>query len=237
MVLSEVLVEHTSLIPVINRLGIRLGLADKSVKEVCYAHDIDPDFLVMVINTFLNEEYFPEKKLLSLHTSQIVYYLTKTNLYYLRFQLPNIQRHLESFIAQSKSENNTLNLIGKFFASFKHELTERIDRDDNEWFPYCLKLAEKVKDHITDGMIEKHSVSATESEGDQLEELLSDLKSIMVKHLSGDYDDNLCYAVLFAISSLEKDIKQHNRIRYRILVPMVKTLERIEQHIDKCSER
>jgi hypothetical protein len=30
--------------------------------------------LVMVINTFLNEEYFPEKKLLSLHTSQIVYY-------------------------------------------------------------------------------------------------------------------------------------------------------------------
>jgi regulator of cell morphogenesis and NO signaling len=144
---------------------------------------------------------------------------------------------LESFIAQSKSENNTLNLIGKFFASFKHELTERIDRDDNEWFPYCLKLAEKVKDHITDGMIEKHSVSAMESEGDQLEELLSDLKSIMVKHLSGDYDDNLCYAVLFAISSLEKDIKQHNRIRYRILVPMVKTLERIEQHIDKCSER
>jgi regulator of cell morphogenesis and NO signaling len=59
----------------------------------------------------------------------------------------------------------------------------------------------------------------------------------MVKHLSGDYDDNLCYAVLFAISSLEKDIKQHNRIRYRILVPMVKTLERIEQHVDKCSKR
>ena len=31
----------------------------------------------------------------------------------------------------------------------------------------------------------------------------------MVKHLSGDYNENLCYAVIFAISSLEKDIKQH----------------------------
>ena len=55
----------------------------------------------------------------------------------------------------------------------------------------------------------------------------ADLKSIMVKHLSGDYNENLCYAVIFAISSLEKDIKQHNRIRYRILTPMVSAMEKL----------
>ncbi|MDR1981300.1 MAG: helix-turn-helix transcriptional regulator, partial [Tannerellaceae bacterium] len=62
-----------------------------------------------------------------------------------------------------------------------------------------------------------------------VEELLADLKSIMIKHLSGDYDENLCYAVIFAINSLEKDIKQHNRIRYRILVPMVTAMEKLSQ--------
>ena len=50
---------------------------------------------------------------------------------------------------------------------------------------------------------------------------MADLKSIMVKHLTGQFNDNLCYAVFFAICSLEKDIKQHNRIRYRILLPLV----------------
>ena len=32
---------------------------------------------------------------------------------------------------------------------------------------------------------------------DAIEALLSDLKGIMIKHLSGDYNENLCYAVIF----------------------------------------
>ena len=179
--MSEVVEEHPSLIPVINRFGIRLGLGDKSVKAICEEYRLDTDFLLTVINTFLNEEYFPEKKLQTFHTSQIIDYLTKTNQYYQRYQIPNIERHLGSFISMSTPGNNTLNLIGKFFSSFKEELTSRIEKD----------------------------------------------VLIMVKHLSGDYNENLCYAVIFAISSLEKDIKQHNRIRYRILTPMVSAMEKL----------
>ena len=119
--MSEVVEEHPSLIPVINRFGIRLGLGDKSVKTICDEYQLDTDFLLTVINTFLNEEYFPERKLQTFHTTQIIDYLTKTNLYYLRYQLPNIERHLTSFISMSTPGNNTLNLIGKFFSSFKEE--------------------------------------------------------------------------------------------------------------------
>ena len=76
MQMSEVVEEHPSLIPVINRFGIRLGLGDKSVKAICEEYRLDTDFLLTVINTFLNEEYFPEKKLQTFHTSQIIDYLT-----------------------------------------------------------------------------------------------------------------------------------------------------------------
>ena len=126
MQLSEVVEEHPSLIPVINRFGIRLGLGDKSVKTLCEEHSLDTDFLLTVINTFLNEEYFPEKKLQTFHTSQIIDYLTKTNQYYLRYQLPNIERHLGSFISMSTPGNPTLGLIGRFFSSFKEELIARM---------------------------------------------------------------------------------------------------------------
>jgi len=224
--MSEVVAEYPSLIPVINRFGIRLGLGDKTVKTICDEHRLDMDFVLTVINTFLNEEYFPEKKLQTFHTSQIIDYLRKTNKYYQHSQLSNIERHLGSFISMSTSGNQTLNLIGKFFSSFKEKLTERIENDDNVWFPYCLELSEQLKDYPA--YSEKLQLENNECEEDAIEALLSDLKGIMIKHLSGEYNENLCYAVIFAISSLEKDIRQHNRIRYRILMPMVTAMEKLK---------
>lgn len=225
--MSEVVEEYPSLIPVINRFGIRLGLGDKSVLTICDEYGLDADFLLAVINTFLNEEYFPEKKLQTFHTSQIIDYLTKTNQYYQRYQIPNIERHLGSFISLSTPANHTLNLIGKFFSSFKEELTERIKKDETIWFPYCLSLSNKLNDYSNDKQKEALHLGSEQRLEDPIEALLADLKSIMVKHLSGNYDENLCYAVIFAISSLEKDIKQHNRIRYRILTPMVSAMEKL----------
>ncbi len=216
--MSEVVETHTSLIPVINRLGIRLGVKDKTVREVCQEQGLDADFLLIIINTFLNEEYFPEKRLKSFHLSQIINYLNKTNQYYMRYQIPNISRHLEFFISHNKTENATLQLIGRFFQSFKERLMQQIAHDEQVWFPYCLASVS-----ADEKSMQQMEVSLeTERGGENLDAVLADLKSIMVKHLSGDYDENLCYAVIFAISSLEKDIKQHNRIRERILKPMLK---------------
>lgn len=228
MQLSEVVEEHPSLIPVINRFGIRLGLGDKSVKTICDEYALDSDFLLTVINTFLNEEYFPEKKLQTFHTTQIIDYLTKTNHSYQQYQIPNIERHLGSFISMSAPGNQTLGLIGKFFSSFREELTARIEKDEKVWFPYCLSLSKKLNDyHEANGTKKSLHLNSEVRTEDVIEALLADLKSIMVKHLSGEYNENLCYAVIFAISSLEKDIKQHNRIRYRILMPMVAAMEKL----------
>jgi regulator of cell morphogenesis and NO signaling len=225
--MSEVVEEHPSLIPVINRFGIRLGLGDKPVRTICGEHQLDTDFVLAVINTFLNEEYFPEKKLQTFHTSRIVDYLAKTNQYYQRYQLPNIERHLGSFISMSLPGNHTLELIGKFFSSFKEKLIARIDTDNKVWFPYCLSFDRQLTAHPASSPHEALLLSNREQEEDPIEALLCDLKSIMVKHLSGEYDENLCYAVIFAVNSLEKDMKQHNRIRYRILTPMVAALEKL----------
>ncbi|MDR1259248.1 MAG: helix-turn-helix transcriptional regulator [Tannerellaceae bacterium] len=227
MQMSEVVEEHPSLIPIINRFGIRLGLGDKSVQEICDEYQLDPDFLLIVINTFLNEEYFPEKKLQTFHTSQIIDYLVKTNNYYLYFQLPNIEHHLTSFISMNISGNQTLALIGKFFFSFKNELVARIENDDRQWFPYCLALSGKLQEKIHKKDNQALSLNLEKRSEDVIEELLADLKRIIVKHLSGDYNLNLCYAVVSSISSLEKDIRQHNRIRFRILAPMVDAMEKL----------
>ena len=220
--MSEVVEEYPSLIPVINRFGIRLGLGESTALEICDKHNIDIDFFVTVINTFLNESYFPEKKLQGFQLTQIVDYLTKTNSYYLHSQLPNIERHLRLFISTADSCNESPALIAKLFEKFKERLLKRIETDDNEWFPHIIELCKK---QTKDKALTYNPTTLNDPE-EPTEALLTDLKHIIIKHISGIYDENLCYAVIFAINTLHTDIKQHNRIRYRILAPIVAGMEK-----------
>ena len=42
--LSTAILEHPQLIPVVNRLGIMLGVGDMSIGSICANAHIDPDF-------------------------------------------------------------------------------------------------------------------------------------------------------------------------------------------------
>ena len=213
--LCDVILNEPSIIPVINRFGIILGVGDKSIRTVCEEKNLDCEFFVTILNTFINEDYFPENRLKSFCATQIVDYLTQTNAYYQQFQIPNIERHFNSLISQSDSDNNNLELMKQFFEELKKELLSRIERDRTCWFPAIRAAAEQLQ-----GEYYGEHIRYDHDEPDSLEEKLDDLKSLFVIHLRGEYDLNLCHGVIFALYSLEKDIKQHNRIRNRILRPI-----------------
>ena len=213
--LCDVILNEPSIIPVINRFGIILGVGDKSIRTVCEEKNLDCEFFVTILNTFINEDYFPENRLKSFCATQIVDYLTLTNSYYQQFQIPNIERHFNSLISQSDSDNNNLELMKQFFEELKKELLSRIEHDRTSWFPAIRAAAEQLQ-----GEYYGEHIHYDHDEPDSLEEKLDDLKSLFVIHLRGEYDLNLCHGVIFVLYSLEKDIKQHNRIRNRILRPI-----------------
>ena len=218
LILSEVIIEEPILIPVINRFGIKLGLGDKTIKDICESKSLDSNFFVAILNTFIYDDYFPEKNFRKFNISQIVDYLTKTNNSYERFLLPNIESHLNIFIERSDPANSNLSVIRKFFSVFKKELSERISNDKNILFPSVKSMVERCNS-------EEIIINSTYVETENLEEKLRDIKNLMIIHLNGEYDENLCYAVLVSICNLEKDITKHNRIRNKILMPLVKALE------------
>jgi regulator of cell morphogenesis and NO signaling len=207
--LSDVILHEPSVIPVINRFGINLGTGDLTVEAICNAHKLDVNFFLTILNTFINEGYFPEETLRGFNASKIIGYLIKTNNYYRQFQLPNIRRHFTLLINSANGENNNLELMMKFYNGLDRDIEQRIEFDSNRWFPSILAMerGEQVEPC-------EYEVST------MIEDKLSDLKSMFIKHLSGDYDLNLCYGVIIAIITLEKDIRQNNRIRNRILLPV-----------------
>ena len=221
MPLSEIILNEPLLIPVINRFGIILGTKDKSVQTLCQENNLDTDFFLTILNTFINDSFFPEKRLKSFCVTQIVDYLSQTNQYYKRYQIPNIEKHFGLLIEKSPYKNNNLELIREFFFELKHELLRRIEDDQHSWFPKINRLSANVHSQIPDFSL----TSFLKDDPDPIEEKLNDLKSLFVLHLTGKYDLNLCYGVIFAIFSLEKDIKQNNRIRNRILKPLYHLLQ------------
>ncbi len=211
--LCDAILQDTSLIPVIARFGIGLGVGDKSIETICKENNLDTDFFITILNTVINDNYFPQKRLQSFCIDLIIDYLSKTNIYYQRVLLPNIERHFNMLSQTCDSDNCNLALIYKFFVAIKQELLMRIDMDMNRWFPALKKSIALCQVFCS---IDEKRLTAT----DAVEDGINDLLSLFVKNLNGTYDINLCYAVIHGINGLRNDIKQHNSIRNRILRPV-----------------
>ena len=213
--LCEVIVDEPSVVPVINRFDIVLGVGDRTIKSICKEKGIDTSFFITILNAFIHESFFLENVTGAFNAGDVVDYLRKTNNSYLRNQLPNIERHFAALISRSDSNNN-LPLLFNFYREVKTEIERRID-SDNQWFDAIISAEQSDSEVSVAG-------NAVQAESDSIEDKLSDLINMFVIHLRGDYDRNLCHAVLFAVISLEKDIRQNNRIRTRVLRPLVDAL-------------
>lgn len=193
-VMADVLMEHNELIPVLNRFGIRLGVGDKTVLELCDEHALNPDFILIILNVYLDENYLPEASLSLFDATSIADYFQCTVESYIHELIPNIGKHLNAFIAISGSENEELGILNNLFQKFKEKMTEHLQNqtlfDDD--FPY---------------------------------ELLQDLKNILIRHLSKEFNQNLIYAIIFSVHSFEKDLTIHNRLREKVLRPKLNELD------------
>ncbi len=201
--LSDIIIAEPVTLTVIGRFGIKLGMGDRTVQQVCDDLSIDADVLVCLLNTFIHDDYFPEKQLTALGIERVVNYLKKTNAYYLHFMLPTIERHFELLVSRSDDDNGNLHMMRQYFDTAKQRLTERIKHDNEVWFPAIMT---GKNDTVPE-------------EDDDIEDRINDLMSMFVIHLKGDYDTNLGHAVVLSLAGLRDDLHQHNRIRERILRP------------------
>lgn len=193
-VMADVLAVHNELIPVLNRFGIRIGVGEKTVQEICLEHHLNPDLILTVLNVYLDDTYLPESSLTLFDAEPIADYFRHTVENYLHALVPNIEVHLNALIATAGTENKELGMLRMLFLKFKERMTN-----------YLQKNAEYSDDFPDD--------------------LLHDLKNILIKHLSVEHNQNLSYAVIFSLHSFEKDLAAHNRLRNKVLQPKLNELD------------
>lgn len=229
--LASVVHKDHSLLPVINRLGVKLGFGDQTIRNICEEKGIDLNFFVETINVFHYEAYFPEKRLLDFPISMVIDYLIKTHQYYKDYLIPENDRLIELFLASSADENVDNELVRKFYTKFKDEFVIHINFEEREMFPVILELNEAVENpELRAEFKRKHpsfSVSSFEKEHSNMDDKMDDLTNIIIKYLPPNYDQNRGNAFLSNLFMFEKDMKNHSRIEDHILMPKVVQLEKI----------
>ncbi len=180
-ILSKVAEEKPEIIPLLSRLGIKEGLGEERVKDICLKCKVNEEVLTLIVNLYLNSDYMPVLNLNEEETDSIRNYFDSTFNFYRNVQIPNIETHLRAFIARSE-ESSSIKMIEELFGNFK-----TIFLSGNSYDP----------------------------------EILSDIKNIMIRHLSGNYNANLYYAVIFALHSLIEDLRNHERLRVILLETLI----------------
>lgn len=228
--LSDIIHRNYLLLPVLNRFGVRLGFGDKSIGEFCNEHGLEIDFILAIINTFNNYDYFPEEELRSFSATLIVEYLKKSHNEFLKYRLPKIERLLNALIENSRSED--LKIIQTFYNKYKTDLVTHIKDEEENTFPYVLQL-QKFQDTRSDVLpanLLKYNIHSFEKEHTNVDEKLFDLKNIIIKYLPPQYNDIDCNEFLFEIFEFERDLTDHARIEDNILVPKVMAMEKMLKH-------
>ena len=229
--LASVIHKDHTLLPVINRLGIKLGFGDSTIRQLCLKNNIDVTFFVEIINVFRNENYFSEKKLLDFSVTIVIDYLRKTHKYYLDYVLPEQERLIDLFLLNCQNDCKENELIRKFYTKFRDEFIHHIHVEEQQIFPYILQLNENTLNTLGRDVFLKNYkgfvIKGFEQEHSDMDEKMFDLKNILIKYLPPNYDLNIGNSLLASLFMFEKDMKNHSRIEDKILIPKVRQLEKI----------
>lgn len=92
--MCDVICDEPSLLQMISRFGIPLGVGDQSVRQVCEAHQVDTDTFLTVANFIRRGARGAADSIDKVSVKCLTEYLKQAHTYFLDFQLPTIRRKL-----------------------------------------------------------------------------------------------------------------------------------------------
>lgn len=225
MKMSDVIASDQRTIVLMPRFGIQLGFGDKTVKQICLEQSIQQDFFLLMVNTFLSPNYFPGRKLKNVDAKLLLLYLENSHDYYIREKIPHLQslveRYLKDLPRLAKSQ------LEEFFKGYIQEVLVHIAYEEQVVFPYINDLIEFVENHAKGKPPSGYSIKEFSEKHDDIEEKLSDLKSLLIKYFPHDTNRYLRILILNELIDLEQDLVNHARLEDKVLIPIVGELERL----------
>jgi regulator of cell morphogenesis and NO signaling len=119
-------------------------------------------------------------------------------------------------------------MIGKFFDEYISEVKEHLNYEDDVVFPYVTSLNNRLNNNDSPSEPSLYSVTEYREHHDDIEEKLTDLKTLLIKYMPQKNDQQLRRKLLLCLFELEYDLNIHSQIEETLLIPMVEIMDQIE---------
>lgn len=215
--MCDVICDKPSLLQMMCRFGIPLGVGEHTVREICEAHGVDTSTFLAVANFIRNEEQGASESIDKVSVECLTTYLKQAHTYFLDFQLPSIRRKLLESIDCSQP-GEVAYLILKFYDEYMSEVRKHMQHENRKVFTYVegLLAGRRTGDYSISQFARSHNA---------IDAKLQELKNIIIKYYAPTEQVELLNSVLFDIFTCETDLRIHCEVEDELFVPAVELLE------------
>ncbi len=220
MRMLDLINENPSLLLLMEYFEIDHAVNDMTVQELCRKNKIDLDVFLIFSNLY--NDFHPNLQEVmgtDLDVQVIIKFLKNSHNYYKNDKYPEIKQYINQLYNHQNSTD--VKRIEVFFNDYFNEVLEHLDYEDKVAFPYFKQLSEQKVD------IKKCVFSSNEYRvhHTDIETKLSDLKNLLLKHISLNKDYILRRKLLSALFELERNLNIHSIIEEVILLPLIEEIE------------
>lgn len=219
-VVSNAVIEYPKLVMVLERLGITLGIQDKTIADISEEYGINIDLMISFFNLQIFHLFDKNLHLEESDISLIVKYLKSSHKYYTGEFYPHINRLIDEL--NKKNEQVEFKMLRSFFDGYLQEVEQHFDYEDKLVFPYVTALVENDESYREI----KYAVDEYKKHHDDIEDKLTDLRFLLIKFLPDNKDMSIRRQIIMSLSSLDDDLNVHARIENEIFIPLVEQIEK-----------
>ena len=215
--MSDVICDEPALLQMMSRFGIPLGVADKTVTQVCQEHHVDTATFLALANFMKQGARGAAEHLPQVSVAALTDYLRRAHTYFLDYQLPAVRRKLLEALDCSQTAEVSL-LIIKFYDNYMGEVRKHMQHENRKVFGYVegLLRGERTGNYSIADFARSHN---------SIDVKLQELKNIIIKYYAPTEQAELLHSALYDIFTCEKDLRMHCQVEDDIFVPAVQILE------------
>ncbi len=215
--MCDVICDEPSLLQMLSRFGIPLGVGDQTVRQVCEAHGVDTATFLSVANFIKRGARGAADSIDKVSVACLTEYLKQAHTYFLDFQLPAIRRKLLEALDCSQPGEVSY-LILKFYDDYMAEVRKHMQHENRKVFGYVEQLLQGRR-------TSEYTISQFARGHNSIDVKLQELKNIIIKYYAPTEQAELLNNVLYDIFTCEKDLRIHCLVEDDIFVPAVEILE------------
>lgn len=221
--IAELVFENPYQLLLLEQFNLNPETYDISVSAVCRAYNLSESVFIVFANLYngyalTGNEHFTHDQI-----EPVIAFLHNSHTYFRNDKYPEIREYIRKMYLTNPSTE--IKLTGEFFDKYFAEVNEHLDYEETVAFPYFRELLKEGQHAKTKGRNRFSGKQYLEHHTD-IESKLTDLKNLLLKHISVRNDAANRRNLLFSLFELEFVLNIHSMIEESILIPLVMDLEK-----------